>query len=342
MIVLGIETSCDETSVAIIKKRNKDDFGHILSENTLSQINKHKRFGGIVPELASREHENTLDPLVKKTIKEANITLSKIDAFAATTGPGLLGGLLVGSNYAKALSLANNKPFVSVNHLQGHILVTRMKKKKNFPFLALLLSGGHTQLLIAKAFNKFQIIGETLDDALGEAFDKTAKVLGYDYPGGPIIEKLASKGKRKDFFKLPKPLLHSKDLNFSFSGLKTSVRKIAEKKLDKSQQCNLAFEFQDCVTEILISKSEKAIILEKKNNINSFILAGGVASNNFIRERFSLLCQKHSVEFIVPEKKLCVDNAIMIAWAGIEKLKNKKISDSHDKKPKPEWSLEDL
>ena len=155
MIVLGIETSCDETSVAIVQQKKNDEFGHILAENTLSQIKKHNKFGGIVPELASREHENTLNPLVKKTIKDANINLKKIDAYAATTGPGLLGGLLIGSNYAKALSLANNKPFLAVNHLQGHILVSRMKKKINFPFICLLLSGGHTQILMAKDYNSF-------------------------------------------------------------------------------------------------------------------------------------------------------------------------------------------
>ena len=343
MIVLGIETSCDETSVAIVEQKKSDEFGHILAENTLSQIKKHNKFGGIVPELASREHENTLNPLVKKTIKEAKINLKKIDAYAATTGPGLLGGLLVGSNYAKALSLAHKKPFLAVNHLQGHVLVSRMKKKIDFPFICLLLSGGHTQILIAKNYNKFEIIGETLDDALGEAFDKTAKLLGYGYPGGPIIEKLASKEKNSNFFKLPEPLLNSKNLNFSFSGLKTSIRKITEKPLDESLRRKLANEFQECITKILLIKSEKAInLVKKKKDITSFVLAGGVASNKFIREKLNFLCKKNSVEFIVPEKKLCVDNAIMIAWAGIERLRKKTNADSLSDNPKPRWSLENL
>ena len=343
MIVLGIETSCDETSVAIIEQKKTNDFGHVLAENTLSQIKKHSKFGGIVPELASREHENTLNLLTKKTIKEAKINLKKIDAFAATTGPGLLGGLLIGSNYAKTLSLVNNKPFISVNHLQGHILVSRMKKKINFPFLSLLLSGGHTQLLVAKDYNKYEIIGETLDDALGEAFDKTAKSLDYGYPGGPIIEKLASEEKSSNFFKLPKPLINSKNLDFSFSGLKTSIRRITEKPLNKSLKSKLANEFQECVTDILLTKSEKAIkMIKKKMKLNTFVLAGGVASNKFIREKFSSLCNKYSIEFFVPEKKLCVDNAIMIAWAGIERLNKYKKSDSVDKHPKPRWSLENL
>ena len=343
MIVLGIETSCDETSVAIIEQKERNGFGIILAENTLSQIKKHSKFGGIVPELASREHENTLNILVKKTIQDAKINLKNIDAFAATTGPGLLGGLLIGSNYAKTLSLANHKPFISVNHLQGHILITRMKKRINFPFLSLLLSGGHTQLLIAKKYNKFEVLGETLDDALGEAFDKTSKLLGYGYPGGPIIEKLALKGKNNNFFKLPKPLLKSDNLNFSFSGLKTSIRKITENSLNKTSQYNLANEFQECVTEILITKCEKAInLVKKKLNLKSFILAGGVASNKFIRKKFNLLCEKYSIDFIVPEKNLCIDNATMIAWAGIERLRKIKKCDSLTQHPKPRWSLEDL
>ena len=343
MIVLGIETSCDETSVAIIEQKENDDFGNILAENTLSQFKKHSKFGGIVPELASREHENTLNILVKKTLNKAKINLKKIDAFAATTGPGLLGGLLIGSNYAKTLSLANNKPFVAVNHLQGPILVSRLKKKINFPFLSLLLSGGHTQLLIAKKYNKFEIIGETLDDALGEAFDKTSRLLGYGYPGGPIIEKLALKGTNTNFFKLPKPLLKSDNFNFSFSGLKTSIRRITEKPLNKTLQYNLANEFQECITEILMAKCEKAInLFKKKMNLQSFILAGGVASNKFIRKKFDFLCKQHCIEFIVPEKNLCVDNATMIAWAGIERLKKIKKCDSLTMHPKPRWSLEDL
>ena len=206
MIVLGIETSCDETSVAIVKKKTTNKFGYLLSENTLSQVKKHNKYGGVVPELASREHENSLDLMVRNTLNESNISLQEIDAFAATTGPGLLGGLLIGSNYAKALSLINKKPFVSVNHLQGHILVARMKNEVDFPFLCLLVSGGHTQILLVKNYNNFEILGETLDDALGEAFDKTAKLLGYGYPGGPIIEKLAAQKKKSKVFNLPRPL----------------------------------------------------------------------------------------------------------------------------------------
>jgi len=343
MIVLGIETSCDETSVAIVKKKTTNKFGYLLSENTLSQVKKHNKYGGVVPELASREHENSLDLMVRNTLNESNISLQEIDAFAATTGPGLLGGLLIGSNYAKALSLINKKPFVAVNHLQGHILVARMKNEIDFPFLCLLVSGGHTQILLVKNYNNFEILGETLDDALGEAFDKTAKLLGYGYPGGPIIEKLAAQKKKSKVFNLPRPLKNSKNLDFSFSGLKTSVRKIIESSDPKKIERDLANEFQVCVTEILISKLEKAIISTKKKlDLNSLVLAGGVASNKFIRNEFESMCKKNFINLIVPEKNLCVDNATMIAWAAIERLKHSKSSDQLEEKPKPRWSLETL
>ena len=343
MIVLGIETSCDETSVAIVEKKKKQIFGNVLSENTFSQIKKHKIFGGVVPELASREHSKILHKLVKQTLKDSGLPLERMDAFAATLGPGLLGGLLIGSNYSKALALAEKKPFLSINHLQGHILVSRMKKKIKFPFLCLLVSGGHTQILIALDFNKFKLIGETLDDALGEAFDKTAKIMGFEYPGGPIIEKLALKSKKKNFFKLPRPLINHKNCDFSFSGLKTSVRRIFENKFKESLKNDLAYEFQNSVTECLLVKTERAIKLFKKSyGTGALIFSGGVASNKFIRSKLKLLCEKLMVEFVVPESSLCIDNATMIAWTGIEKLQNGETGDSLDFSPKPRWGLEGL
>ncbi|MBS91853.1 MAG: tRNA (adenosine(37)-N6)-threonylcarbamoyltransferase complex transferase subunit TsaD [Rickettsiales bacterium] len=343
MIVLGIETSCDETSVALIEKKKYENSGRVLSENTFSQINKHKIFGGVVPELASREHSKIIHKLVKQTISDSNISLNEIDGFAATMGPGLLGGLLVGSNYAKTLALSENKPFLSINHLQGHILVSRMKKNIAFPFLCLLVSGGHTQLLVALNFNKFKLLGETLDDALGEAFDKTAKIMGFDYPGGPIIEKLALKSKKNDFFKLPRPLINERNCDFSFSGLKTSVRKTIENGISKNLKNDLANEFQNSVTECLLAKTERAINFFKKNyGAGTLVFSGGVASNKFIRSNLKTLCKKMMVEFIVPESSLCVDNATMIAWAGIEKLENGEIGDSLNLPPKPKWDLQTL
>ncbi len=343
MIILGIETSCDETSVAIIEKKPSQKFGKVLSEKTLSQIDKHKKFGGVVPELASREHSNSINFLVEKALSASKVSLNKIDAFAATLGPGLLGGLLIGSNYAKTLALALNKPFIAINHLQGHLLIPRMKKEINFPFLCLLVSGGHTQLVIAKKYNNFELIGETLDDALGEAFDKVAKLLGYSYPGGPIIEKLALKSNGEVSFKLPKPLINSKDLNFSFSGIKTAVRKVTDDFFEKKNESHLAKEFQENVTECLIIKSEKAINLFKtKYRSGFFVLAGGVASNKYIRKELQSLCKRMCMKFIAPEQKLCVDNATMIAWAAIERLENKKKSDPLELEPKPRWALGSL
>ena len=342
MIVLGIESSCDETSVAIVEKSKKRVFGKVLSENTLSQIKKHQKFGGVVPELASREHSTCLDFLVRKTIKESKIKLDQINAFSATLGPGLLGGLLIGSNYAKTLALIMKKPFLGINHLQAHILVARMRSKISYPFLCLLVSGGHTQILISKSYNNFELLGETLDDALGEAFDKVAKLLGYHYPGGPKIEKLASKFKGERKIKLPRPLINQKNLNFSFSGIKTSVRQLIEssKVLNKYE---LASEFQESVTECLLKKCESAIdYFKKKNGLSSFILAGGVASNKYIREKIKFLCQAKSMKFMVPEQELCVDNATMIAWAGLERLENGDIGDSLESQAKPRWELEKI
>ncbi len=343
MIVLGIETSCDETSVSIVEKKQNSLFGDVLVELTLSQIKKHQKFGGVVPELASREHSNNLDWLVRKSLKLSKLNYEKIDAFAATTGPGLLGALLVGTNFAKALAIGSNKPFLSVNHLQGHILVSRMKKKINFPFLCLLVSGGHCQIILAKNFNKFKIIGETLDDAVGEVFDKTSRILGYGYPGGPIIENLAKKGKGKYNFKLPKPLLNKKTFHLSFSGLKTSVRRLVEKGLSNNQKADLAREFQRVITECLLRKVELSIInLRKKYKINDFILSGGVASNYFLRSQFKKMCDREKISFFAPDKNLCLDNATMIAWAGLEMLMNGKKGNRVHLPPKPKWRIDKL
>lgn len=340
MIVLGIETSCDETSVSIVQE-NKDG-GKVLSEKVLSQVKKHQPFGGVVPELASREHSDCISNLTRQVLSETNLNLDDVDAFAATTGPGLLGGLLVGCNYAKGLSIINNKPFLSINHLQGHVLVSRMYKKINFPFLCLLVSGGHSLILLVENFNKFKILGQSIDDAVGEAFDKTAKLLGLGYPGGPLIEKLAKKALGKKEFNLPRPLINDKTMNLSFSGLKTSVRRIIENNISQSEKADLAYEFQKSITECLLKKVMLAIESSKHYKIKDFVLSGGVASNFFIRNQFRVLCVKKNINFVVPAKSLCTDNATMIAWAGIEKLRNQRRGDSLDIHPKPRWSLESI
>ena len=342
MIVLGIETSCDETSVSIVKKSKNDEKGNILSECTLSQIIKHKKYGGVVPELASREHSKTIDKLVKKTIQSSSISINEIDAVAATTGPGLLGALLIGTNYAKAMSLALSKPFISVNHLQGHVLAPRISQNINFPYLCLLVSGGHCQILLAKSFKKFEIIGETLDDSVGEVYDKISIMLGLSYPGGPIIEKLAKKSLGEFKFNLPKPLYKEKNLNFSFSGLKTSIRRIIDKGLNDNQKYDLANEFQNVIADCLLSKVEMSIKRLGKKKIKDFVLSGGVASNEFIRKKFKKLCEKNQLSFFVPEKKLCVDNASMIAWAGIEIIQKQKCHSKIHLPPDPRWRIDKL
>ena len=337
MIVLGIESSCDETSVSIVQE--KKGRGKILSEKILSQVKKHKPYGGVVPELASREHSNCISNLTRQVLSETSLNLNDIDAFAATTGPGLLGGLLVGCNYAKGLSIIMNKPFLSINHLQGHALISRMYKKINYPFLCLLVSGGHSLILLVEDFNKFRILGESIDDAVGEAFDKTSKLLDLGYPGGPLIEKLAKQACKKKEFNLPRPLINDKTMNLSFSGLKTSVRRIIEKKISQSEKADLACEFQESITECLLKKVGIAIDLSKYK-VHDLVLSGGVASNSFIRNQFKALCAKKNINFVVPAKSLCTDNATMIAWAGIEKLLNQGKGDNLDIHPKPRWSLE--
>lgn len=344
MIVMGIETSCDETAVSIVKKNKSTGFGEVISEIIFSQILKHQPYGGVVPELSSREHVKNLDKICRESLRKSKLKIDKIDAFAATAGPGLLGGLLVGTNYAKALSLSLKKPFFAINHLQGHILVSRMKKKISFPFLVLLISGGHTQLLISENYNKFKLLGESIDDAVGEAFDKTAKLLNLKYPGGPEIEKLAKNSKHKNYFTLPKPLLKHNNFNFSFSGLKTSVRKLIQNgNMTVEKRKTLAYDFQSVILDCLLLKCEKAIEYFKKNyNGKYFVLSGGVASNMFIRKGFNNLITEKKMSFFVPESKLCLDNGTMIAWAGIERLSNGEKGDNISSLPKPRWSLENL
>ncbi len=340
MLVLGIESSCDETAVSIVEKKNSLCKGKIIKEIVWSQIKSHQPFGGVVPELSSREHVRLLDKITKKTLRESKINLKEIDGIAATIGPGLLGGLLIGSNYAKAVCIASKKPFLAVNHLQAHILISRMENTIPFPFLVLLISGGHTQLVIAKNYNKFEILGESVDDALGEAFDKTAKLFGLKYPGGPEIEKFAKKFSKKNSYLLPKPMYKRNNLNFSFSGLKTAVRKIVEKGISKKDKFNLAYDFQSCILKCLEDRCAKAMdSFIEKYHCGSFILSGGVASNMFLRNGIKKLTERKGMKFFVPKISLCVDNASMIAWTGIEKLENDEKGDPISSIPQPRWPL---
>lgn len=304
VIIMGIESSCDETSVAIVKN------GRTLLSNIIdTQISIHEKFGGVVPEIASRNHVEAISNVMKKSLEEANIELKDIDAIACTYGPGLVGALLVGVSYAKALSYSLKIPLIPVNHIEGHIdanYLTHQDLKP--PFLCMLMSGGNTQIVHVKDYTEFEILGKTRDDAIGEAFDKVARVIGLGYPGGPKIDKLAKEGTAN--IELPKT--HMEGLDFSFSGLKTAVINLHHKEPDINK-ANLAASFEKDVSEILITNIKQAI---KQTNIKKVVLAGGVSANSYIRNEFDKMAKEENVEIYYPELVLCTDNAAMIAVAG--------------------------
>ena len=319
---LGIETSCDETAAAVVKEKN-DGTGEILSNIISSQIEEHKEFGGVVPELAARAHVEKIEFIVQKAIKKSNLKLSNIDGIAATAGPGLIVCLTVGLNTGKAIAGSLKKPFVAVNHLEGHALSPKINKKIEFPYLLLLISGGHTQFLEVRGVNKYKRLGTTIDDALGEAFDKTAKLLGLEFPGGPKIEEWAKKGD-ENFFILPKPIIKRGGCNLSFAGLKTAVLKISKKINNQKEKYHLAASFQKTINEILYEKTKVAMgefLKNKKNKKNTFVIAGGVASNLAVRDNLIGLAKEQNFISVFPPVNLCSDNAAMIAWAGIERFK---------------------
>ena len=304
IIILGIESSCDETSVAIVKNGRE-----VLSNVINTQISIHELYGGVVPEIASRNHVENISPVMKEALKEANIQIDDIDGIACTYGPGLVGALLDGVSYAKALSYAANKPLIGVNHIQGHIAANYITYKElKPPFLTLLISGGNTQLVLVKDYTEFEILGKTRDDAVGEAFDKIARVIGLGYPGGPKMDKLAQEGKSN----IDLPKVHVEGLDFSFSGLKTAIINLHHKTPDINK-ADLAASFEKDVAEILLENTKKAV---NETNINKIALAGGVSANSYIRKAFKELEEKENIEIYYPELKLCTDNAAMIASAG--------------------------
>ena len=278
---LGIETSCDETAASIVRETD-DGLGEILSNVVSSQVEEHKKFGGVVPELAARAHAEKIDLIINESIRNSNCDLKNIDGIAATAGPGLIVCLTVGLSIAKAMAISLNKPLVAVNHLEGHALSPKIEHKIPFPYLLLLISGGHTQFLEVRGVGKYKRLGTTIDDAVGEAFDKTAKLIGIKFPGGPQIESFAEKGD-KNYFKLPKPILNKGGCNLSFAGLKTAVLKISKNINSMKDKYNLAASFQNTIENILYEKSKIAMLMFKKNNIkeinSAFVIAGGVASN---------------------------------------------------------------
>ena len=339
-LILGIETSCDETAASIIQQEKNGV--KILSNVVSSQTDVHKKFGGVVPELAARSHLEKIDLIVKKAIKDSGVEIKNIDAIASTGGPGLVVCLSVGLNFGKAFAASLNKPFIAINHLEGHALSPMLNSKIKFPYLLLLISGGHSQFLSVEGLSKYKRLGTTIDDAVGEAFDKTAKLLGIEFPGGAQIEKYAEKGDPKRFI-LPKPIINRGGCNLSFAGLKTAVLKLSKNLKSKKDKYDLAASFQSTIEEILSHKSKVAFNEFKKRNKNKsniFVIAGGVASNKKIRIKLKELSLKEKFQPIFPPIDLCSDNAAMIAMAGLEKYKKKKF-DSLNFAVNPRWQLDE-
>jgi len=342
IIFLGIETSCDETAAAVIQE-NMDGSVKILSNIVSSQIKEHEKFGGVVPELAARSHVENIDFIINRALEESKLAIVDIDGVAATAGPGLIVCLTVGLNIGKSIAAFANKPFVAVNHLEGHALSPGLENKINFPYLLLLISGGHSQYLIVKDIDKYEQLGTTIDDALGEAFDKTAKMLDLGYPGGPNIEKFSKLGD-KNFYKLPEPIINKGGCNLSFAGLKTAVlRESKNINGDQKLRYNLAASFQHTINKILEKKTKVAMNQFKvKTSLKGkipFIVAGGVAANQSIRENLTKVCEEMNFVPLFPNVKFCGDNAAMIAWAGIKRYK-KKLINSLDFVAKSRWPLD--
>jgi N6-L-threonylcarbamoyladenine synthase len=338
MKVLGIETSCDETGVAIY-----DASQGLLAERLHSQIAIHARYGGVVPELASRDHIRKILPLVDETLAEAGVTGADLDGVAYTAGPGLIGALLVGATVAEGLAMGWGVPAIPVHHMEAHLLAALLEAPApDFPFVALLVSGGHSMLVDVAAPGHYKVLGQTLDDAAGEAFDKTAKLLGLPYPGGPALARLATKG-RGDRFDFPRPMLKKPGLEFSFSGLKTAVmlavRQLEEYgQLSESDRADIAKSFEDAVVETLVAKSARAI---QHTGYKGLIVAGGVGANVQLREQLRLSLARQGAEVYFPRPELCTDNGAMIAHAGLLRLQSGHIS-SGEVMARPRWELEEL
>jgi len=335
MKVLGIETSCDESAIAVI-----DSNRNILLNDIYSQVKIHAKYGGVIPELAARSHSEILPQLIKNAIDRGDLNLNEIDAVAVTAGPGLIGGVIVGVMVAKGIASALSKPCIAINHLEGHALTARLTDPTlSFPYLLLLVSGGHCQILYVEDIGKYRLLGSTRDDAVGEVFDKVAKMLGLGYPGGPAIEKLAMNGDNSKY-NFPKAFFKEKHCEMSFSGIKTAVsRQIAkEEELVKE---NIAASFQETIAATLYDRVEMAILKLQKERFTSVVIAGGVAANRYISAKLLSLCDKYSKKLIVPPISLCTDNGAMIAWAGIERLLKGAVG-SISFAPRSRWPLADL
>ncbi len=340
-IILGIESSCDETAASIITE-NEQGIPVILSNIVSSQIEVHKVFGGVVPELAARAHIEKIDWIVQNAIDKSGLKIEEIDAVAATAGPGLIVCLSVGLSFGKSFASTMNIPFIAVNHLEGHALSPKLNSNLSYPYLLLLISGGHSQYLSVKGIGTYKRLGTTIDDALGEAFDKTAKLLGIEFPGGPQIEILAEKGDPNKY-RLPKPIFNKGGCNLSFAGLKTAILKISKNIKNDQDKFDVAASFQKTVLEIMNKKTKNAFKEYEKNNKlknKIFVVAGGVAANKNIRSMLIKLCDENNFKSIFPPTNLCGDNAAMIAMVGLEKFKMKQFSNL-DYPAKPRWSLDE-
>jgi N6-L-threonylcarbamoyladenine synthase len=343
MIVLGIETTCDETAAAVVE-RNAEGQGRILANVVLSQINEHAAFGGVVPEIAARAHVELLDSIIASAMSEAQLPFSALDGIAAAAGPGLIGGVIVGLTTAKAIALVHDKPLIAVNHLEAHALTARLTDGAAFPYCLFLASGGHTQILGVRGVGDYVRIGGTVDDAIGEAFDKTAKLLGLGYPGGPLVEKEAARGDPERFM-LPRPMAGRHDANFSLSGLKTALRLEAEKiaPLSDDDVADLCASFQQAVGEVVMDRLRNGlrIFREQIGAPTALVCAGGVAANQAIRKVLHRVAFEIGVSLVAPPPALCTDNGAMIAWAGAERLALG-LTDSLDVAPRARWPLSDV
>ena len=343
-LILGIESSCDDTAASVLEVNPKGS--KIKSSIVYNQFNLHKEYGGVVPEIAARAHAELIDVVVEKSLKTAKVAITDINAIGVTAGPGLIGGVLSGLMFAKGLSVSTNKPLIGVNHLAGHALTPRLTNKVAFPYLVLLVSGGHCQFLIVHNYNKYERLGGTIDDAPGEAFDKAARLLGLQQPGGPAIEEAAKKGD-VDRFDLPRPLLDRKDCNFSFSGLKTALMRkqieLTEKQggLFEKDVSDLSASFQQAMHDVIIEKSIRAIDLYSKftNENQTFAIAGGVAANEKIRHSLQKVCKTKKIGFLAPPLELCTDNAAIIAYAAAERFLHGDYDDTTIS-ARPRWPLD--
>lgn len=354
MIMLGIETSCDETAAAVVTDRRE-----VLADLVLSQLAEHRPYGGVVPEIAARSHLDHLDGLISEAMAKAGVGFAELDGVAATGGPGLIGGVMVGVTMGKAIAAVHRLPFLAVNHLEGHALSARLVEDLAFPYLLLLVSGGHCQLLLVQGVGRYRRLGTTVDDAAGEAFDKTAKLLGLGYPGGPAVEQAAARSAARAIgdeeserairrFELPQPMRGRPGCDFSFSGLKTAVRqrvadlaaRSPDGRLSEADRDDLAAAFQAAVGAAITDRVANAIAMARgMGDVNALVVAGGVAANSYLRARLERTATRHDLRLVAPPARLCTDNAAMIAWAGIERLRLGQ-RDGLDFAPRPRWPLD--